>query len=107
MGVVLKYGEGPSRSLMKNQYQSVMVSLFFLQLLGPEDMINPHVDELSMMTYLSQFPDAKLKDGAPLKARADPLKVGIAAWCALKCCLGPYNEGGHLCISNSTRSLLK
>ena len=48
-----------------------------LQLLGPEDMINPHVDELSMMTYLSQFPDAKLKDGAPIKARADPSKVCI------------------------------
>ena len=49
----------------------------FLQLLGPEDLINPHVDELSMMTYLSQFPDAKLKPGAPMKARADPGKVRL------------------------------
>ena len=46
-----------------------------LQLLGPEDMVNPHVDELSMMTYLSQYPDAKLKPGAPIKARGDPSKV--------------------------------
>jgi len=38
-------------------------------------MVNPHVDELSMMTYLSQFPDCQLKDGAPIKARADPGKV--------------------------------
>ena len=46
-----------------------------VQLLGPEDMVNPHVDELSMMTYLSQYPDAKLKPGAPIKARGDPSKV--------------------------------
>ena len=39
-------------------------------------MVNPKVDELSMMTYLSQFPDAKLKEGAPIKASAaDASKV--------------------------------
>ena len=27
-------------------------------------MINPHVDELSMMTYLSHFPEAELQEGA-------------------------------------------
>ena len=53
------------------------LSVLSIQLLGPEDMINPHVDELSMMTYLSQFPDAKLKEGAPIKARADPGKVCV------------------------------
>eukprot|EP00117_Sycon_ciliatum_P023870 scpid7460/ scgid0352/ Filamin-C; ABP-280-like protein; ABP-L; Actin-binding-like protein; Filamin-2; Gamma-filamin len=41
--------------------------------LAPGDMCNPHVDELSMMTYLSQFPDAKLKDGAPLNKPTDAL----------------------------------
>ena len=48
-----------------------------VQLLGPEDMVNPHVDELSMMTYLSQFPDAQLKPGAPIKASANPAKVSL------------------------------
>ena len=33
-------------------------------------MNDPKVDELSMMTYLSQYPAAKLKPGAPLKPRA-------------------------------------
>ena len=28
-------------------------------------MCNPAVDDLSMMTYLSRFPNAKLKTGAP------------------------------------------
>ena len=40
-------------------------------------MVNPHVDELSMMTYLSQFPEAKLKPGAPIKVRGDPHKVKV------------------------------
>ena len=30
-------------------------------------MVNPKVDELSMMTYVSLFPEAKLKEGAPLR----------------------------------------
>ena len=39
-------------------------------------MVNPKVDELSMMTYLSMFPEAKLKEGAPIKASmADASKV--------------------------------
>lgn len=35
-------------------------------------MINPKVDELSVMTYVSYFPEAKLKPGAPLKPRVHP-----------------------------------
>ncbi|KAK0098975.1 hypothetical protein PV326_011999 [Microctonus aethiopoides] len=42
------------------------------QLISPEEMVNPNVDELSMMTYLSQYPSAKLKPGAPLRARTNP-----------------------------------
>lgn len=30
------------------------------------------MDELSMMTYLSQYPSAKLKAGAPLRQRTNP-----------------------------------
>lgn len=40
-------------------------------------MCNPNVDELSMMTYLSQFPEAKLKPGAPIKTRSDANKVKV------------------------------
>ena len=43
-----------------------------MQVLGPEDMVNHHVDELSMMTYLSKYPTCKLKDGAAI-----PGKVGM------------------------------
>ncbi|XP_033186873.1 filamin A protein cher isoform X3 [Bombus vancouverensis nearcticus] len=39
------------------------------QLIKPEEMVNPNIDEMSMMTYLSQYPNAKLKPGAPLRPR--------------------------------------
>ncbi|XP_044015833.1 filamin-A isoform X3 [Aphidius gifuensis] len=45
------------------------------QLISPEEMVNPNVDELSMMTYLSQYPHAKLKPGAPLRPRTNPNSV--------------------------------
>ena len=38
-----------------------------------------------MMTYLSQFPEARLKPGAPMKSQADPSKVKV---------FGPGVEGG-------------
>ncbi|XP_015599800.1 filamin-A isoform X2 [Cephus cinctus] len=45
------------------------------QLIKPEEMVNPNIDEMSMMTYLSQYPNAKLKSGAPLRARTNPNRV--------------------------------
>uniref|UniRef100_A0A8B9EDU6 Filamin C n=1 Tax=Anser cygnoides TaxID=8845 RepID=A0A8B9EDU6_ANSCY len=37
--------------------------------IAPEEIVDPNVDEHSVMTYLSQFPKAKLKPGAPLRSR--------------------------------------
>ncbi|CAG7722272.1 unnamed protein product [Allacma fusca] len=45
------------------------------QLIKPEEIINPNIDELSMMTYLSQYPNAKLKQGAPIRQRTNPNRV--------------------------------
>ncbi|KAM9859071.1 filamin B a [Aulostomus maculatus] len=45
------------------------------QVITPEEIINPAVDEQSVMTYLSQFPKAKLKPGAPLKPKLNPKKA--------------------------------
>ncbi|KAM6306964.1 LOW QUALITY PROTEIN: filamin-C-like [Podargus strigoides] len=36
------------------------------QVIAPEEIMDPDVDEHSVMTYLSQFPKAKLKPGTPL-----------------------------------------
>ena len=59
---------------------AICISFFFcrltciclVQLVKPEEMINPNVDELSMMTYLSQYPNAKLQPNAPLRPKANP-----------------------------------
>ncbi|XP_019734990.1 filamin B a isoform X4 [Hippocampus comes] len=45
------------------------------QVIAPEEIIDPQVDEMSVMTYLSQFPKAKLKPGAPLKPKLNPKKA--------------------------------
>ncbi|XP_017762740.1 PREDICTED: filamin-A-like, partial [Eufriesea mexicana] len=45
------------------------------QLIKPEEMVNPNIDEMSMMTYLSQYPSAKLKPGAPLRPRTNRNRV--------------------------------
>lgn len=42
------------------------------QLIKPEEIVDPNIDEQSMMTYLSQYPNAKLKTGAPLRPRTNP-----------------------------------
>ncbi|CAG5133090.1 unnamed protein product, partial [Candidula unifasciata] len=41
-------------------------------LIRPEEMTNPKVDDLSMMTYLSQFPKSKRGPGAPIQQTAAP-----------------------------------
>ena len=46
----------------------------YVQLLTPEEMCDARIDELSMMTYLSQFPNAKLNQdvanaGSPASLR--------------------------------------
>ncbi|XP_029102180.1 filamin-A-like isoform X2 [Scleropages formosus] len=45
------------------------------QVITPEEIIDPNVDEHSVMTYLSQFPKAKLKPGAPLRPKLNPKKA--------------------------------
>ncbi|XP_076163878.1 filamin A protein cher isoform X2 [Ptiloglossa arizonensis] len=47
------------------------------QLIKPEEMVNPNIDEMSMMTYLAQYPNAKLKPGAPLRPRSNRNKVRV------------------------------
>lgn len=45
------------------------------QLVEPQDMVNPKVDEQSMMTYLAQYPNAKLKPGAPIRPKTNSARV--------------------------------
>ncbi|CAH1153671.1 unnamed protein product [Phaedon cochleariae] len=47
------------------------------QLIRPEEIVNPNIDEQSMMTYLSQYPNAKIKPEAPLRPRTNVNKVRV------------------------------
>ena len=46
--------------------------LTIIQVITSEEITNPNVDELSVMTYVSCFPEAKLKPGALLRPRTHP-----------------------------------
>ena len=57
---------------MKNATEAMNLAdewLGVAQLLTPEELINPNVDELSMMTYLAQFRETKVKEGAPIQTK--------------------------------------
>ena len=44
----------------------------------PEDLVNPAIDQQSVMTYISQFPEAQLKEGAPYTQTGYPIMVKVA-----------------------------
>ena len=59
---------------MRNARQAMYLAEQWLgvaQLLTPEQLVSPDVGELPMMTYLAQFREAKLKEGAPIKKTSD------------------------------------
>ncbi|XP_041460317.1 filamin-A-like isoform X4 [Lytechinus variegatus] len=86
------------KDALKNATEAMKLAEDWLdvpQVLRPEDMINPAVDDLSMMTYLSAFPKAKLKPGAPLRPKSNAKKVqNVRAY-------GPGLEDGNV-ISKPT-----
>lgn len=49
--------------------RTLVSCIVVLQVIAPEEIVDPDVDEHSVMTYLSQFPKAKLKPGAPLRPK--------------------------------------
>lgn len=48
-----------------NESEKCHINFDFFQVLDAADMCNPKVDEMSIMTYVSYFPEAKCKAGAP------------------------------------------
>ena len=60
----------------------MLSSYFFdnlaLQVLHPEEIVDPKIDPLSVITYISQFSEAKLKEGLPLlEQTGDPYRVKV------------------------------
>nr|CAD7196862.1 unnamed protein product [Timema douglasi] len=66
----------PTDSL-QNASEAMGLADDWLNLIRPEELVSPNMDEQSMMTYLSQYPNAKLKQGAPLRPRTNPNRQDI------------------------------
>jgi len=64
--------------------------MFCVQLITPEEMCDEHIDELSMMTYLSQFPSAKLNQDVTTGLQLQCISFTSGAYQGL--CLGSLSK---------------
>ncbi len=65
IGLYPDWNKRDPRNALENAKEAMDLAERWLgipQLIQPHEMINPKVDEQSMMTYLSQYPSAKFHD---------------------------------------------
>ncbi|CAF0875720.1 unnamed protein product [Rotaria sordida] len=77
-GLYPDWNKRDPRNALENAKEAMDAAERYLgipQLIQPHEMVNPKVDEQSMMTYLSQYPSAKLKPGAPIKPKTNSARV--------------------------------
>lgn len=70
----------------KNTQESMSLAADWLNIqlyITPEELTNGSVDEKSLLTYLSQFPGAKLRAGAPLRAKYVANRFAFSIICML------------------------
>jgi filamin len=78
IGLYPDWNKRDPRNALENAKEAMDLAERWLgipQLIQPHEMVNPKVDEQSMMTYLSQYPSAKLKAGAPIKPKTNSARV--------------------------------
>ncbi|XP_050531190.1 filamin-A isoform X2 [Daktulosphaira vitifoliae] len=71
--------KGPKEEALKNAKEAMDLADKWLgvkQLIKPEELVGG-ADEQSMMTYLSQYPSAKLKQGAPIRPRTSRIAARV------------------------------
>ncbi|KAG5896019.1 hypothetical protein JTB14_007584 [Gonioctena quinquepunctata] len=79
-GLCPDWPDWDSKEGVKNASEAMSLADNWLnipQLITPEEIVNPNIDEQSMMTYLSQYPNAKIKPEAPLRPRTNVNKVRV------------------------------
>lgn len=77
-GLCPNWSQWDPKQALKNAKEAMDTAeehLNVAQLIQPHEMINPKVDEKAMMTYLSQFPNAKLNYNAPLRPKTNSMRV--------------------------------
>jgi filamin len=76
-GLCPDWAEWDTKEALQNATEAMCLADDWLgvrQLIKPDEMTNPNISLESMMTYLSQYPSAKLKEGAPLRPKINPSK---------------------------------
>ncbi|XP_022174560.1 filamin-A isoform X1 [Myzus persicae] len=79
-GLCPDWQDWKSDNALKNASEAMGLAddwLNIKQLIKPEELVSPNMDEQSMMTYLSQYPNAKLKQGAPVRSKTNPSRVRV------------------------------
>ncbi|XP_025198820.1 filamin-A isoform X2 [Melanaphis sacchari] len=79
-GLCPDWQDWKSNNALKNASEAMGLAddwLNIKQLIKPEELVSPNMDEQSMMTYLSQYPNAKLKQGAPIRSKTNPSRVRV------------------------------
>ena len=72
IGLYPDWSDRDTNNALENAQEAMDLAELWLgvpQLIQPHEMINPKVDEQSMMTYLSQYPNARLRPGAPIRPK--------------------------------------
>ncbi|CAK9294546.1 unnamed protein product [Gordionus sp. m RMFG-2023] len=120
-GLCPDWPDWDSSNSLDNTIEAMQLAEEYLnvpQLIKPQEMVNKNVDELSMMTYLSQFPSARVKPSAPLRPRTNPSKVrvygagiepiGVTAGCATNFTVETFSAGRgkvDVSVKNITENL--
>ncbi|CAF4577499.1 unnamed protein product [Rotaria sp. Silwood2] len=77
-GLYPDWNDRDPKNALENAKEAMNLAEHWLgvpQLIQPLEMINPKVDEQSMMTYLSEYSSAKLKSGAPNRPKTNSAQV--------------------------------
>lgn len=78
LGLYPDWNERDPRNALENAKEAMDLAEAWLgipQLIHPHEMINPKVDEQSMMTYLAQYPNARIKPGAPIRPKTNAARA--------------------------------
>lgn len=71
-GLCAGHGTWNDKNALNNTNEAMTLAKDWLGIqmfILPEELINEHLSDKVIMTYLSQFTTAKLRSGAPLRAR--------------------------------------
>lgn len=71
-GLCPDWNKWSPKNALTNAKEAMSLAEYWLNVqlfVTPEEFISAHIDDKSMITYLSQYLNAKIRSGAPLRAK--------------------------------------